>query len=113
VRHRLRDHADPTSGARPNVDVGPRTRPSPEALAALSELKAKHYEAWLDVAVTALGGKTPREAVRKKKGREEVDVLLRMMENQEQRLDVAPFDFGPLRRELGLDVGEGSSQHKP
>ena len=104
VRHRLRDHADPTSDARPKGRVAEAPEPPPEALEALSELKARHYAQWLDEPVPALSGKTPREAVRSKKGRAQVDVLLRTMENSEQRMGAQPFDFGPLRRELGLEI---------
>ena len=45
---------------------------------------------------------TPREAVRTAAGREDVDLLLREMENMEGRLpESARFDFSELRRKLG------------
>ncbi len=53
--------------------------------------------------VPTLGGKTPREAARSAKSRRELDLLLRDVENHEQRLpEPARFDMRRLRRELGL-----------
>lgn len=52
----------------------------------------------------ALGGKSPREALGTAKGRAAVELLLKQMENSEKRSSPeAPFDFAPIRRELGLD----------
>ena len=108
LRHRARAHGDPLSSARPSPELaGPAPVVPPEAIAAVREFKARHYAAWIDTAIPALHGKTPREAVRTKRGRELVDVLLRTMENAEQRSrDGAPFDFAPLRRSLGLDAAD-------
>jgi plasmid stability protein len=69
-------------------------------------VKSTHYATWPDIPVPALGGKTPREAVRSETGRHAVDRLLRDFENTEEheRLKGEPaFDFGPLRKELGLN----------
>jgi hypothetical protein len=108
VRHRLREHADPLSSARSGRESGPLPEPPPEALEALREFKTRHYATWSDTPLPALGGKTPRQAARTRRGRNQVDVMLRSMENSEQRAGGgAPFDFGPLRRDLGLD-GEPS-----
>jgi hypothetical protein len=53
-----------------------------------------------------LAGKTPREAARTAQGRSAVDVLLKDMENHEQRsARGVAFDFSELRRELRLDDG--------
>lgn len=105
LRHRMREHADPLSSARPARESTPRPEPPPEALQALRELKARHYATWIDTPVPALGGRTPRQAARTQRGREQVDVILRSMENGEHRAGGGtPFDFGPLRRGLGLDV---------
>jgi hypothetical protein len=104
LRHRLREHADPLSEARSFRESTPPTEPPPEALEALREFKARHYASWSDTPLPALGGKTPRQAARTRRGREQVDVILRSMENGEHRAGGgAPFDFGPLRRGLGLD----------
>jgi hypothetical protein len=105
LRHRMREHADPLSSARPARESTPRPEPPPEALQALRELKAQHYATWIDTPFPALGGRTPRQAARTQRGREQVDVILRSMENGEHRAGGGqPFDFGPLRRGLGIDV---------
>ncbi len=105
LRHRMREHADPLSSARSGRESTPRPAPPPEALQALGELKAQHYAAWVDAPLPALGGRTPRQAARTPRGREQVDVILRSMENGEHRAGGGPpFDFGPLRRGLGLDT---------
>jgi hypothetical protein len=112
LKHRLREHADPMSSARPPRGAARTPVPPPEAQAALLELKSKHYEQWLDEPLPALSGKTPRQAVRSKRGREQVDVLLRTMENHEQRGGGSPFDFRPLRRKLRLDLPEETGERR-
>lgn len=105
LRHRAREHVDPTSVAQRSS--APRTphEPTAEERDILREAKREHYRAWLDAPVPALGGKTPRQAVRTAGGRRQVDVLLRSFENGEHRMsDGEPFDFSVLRAELGLDA---------
>jgi len=76
----------------------------PEVLRLIEEYKRRHYADWLDAALPALGGRTPRRAARTAGGRAALDLLLRDMENREQRLASGPrFDFSMLRRELRLD----------
>ena len=109
LRHRLREHADPLSKAISGRSTQP-LEPPPEALEALRELKERHYASWSDTPLPALGGKTPRQAAQTRRGRGQVDVLLRSMENSEHRAGGgAPYDFGPLRRGLGLE-GESGEQ---
>ena len=104
LRRGAREHVDPQSSARLGRPGPPLSVP-PEALEAMREFKARHYAAWIDTPIPALDGKTPRQAARTKRGRERVDVLLRTIENAEQRApDGAPFDFGPLRHGLGIDA---------
>jgi hypothetical protein len=68
------------------------------------EFKERHYAGWMDMPIPALGGKTPREAVRTRHGKRRVDVLLREMENHECRMpEEERFSFSEMRRELGLD----------
>ena len=112
VRFRTRSHDDPTAapaleamrargGKRPRHDDDPET--PQEVLEAMRQFKAQHYATWADEPVPALGGKTPRQATRTKAGRHQVDLLLREMEHHEQAVPPAErFDFGVLRRELGL-----------
>ena len=70
----------------------------------MQELKAGHYAEWVDQPLPALGGQTPRQAMRTKRGREEVRILLKAIENYESRSPAATrFDFSALRTELRLD----------
>jgi len=108
VRHRLREHEDPLSekAALPSPSSNERAAepPTPEAAQLLLAFKEQHYVSWPDEPLPALGGKTPRAAAATAQGRSSVDVLLKDMENHEQRAGgEAPFDFSGLRRELGLD----------
>jgi hypothetical protein len=67
------------------------------------EMKTKHYASWADEPMPALGGKTARETVRTKAGREQVDLLLKDCENREAREPLSRrFDFSSLRADLGL-----------
>lgn len=100
VTHLGRVHEDPLSEkARKDLADGP---PIPRG--ALVWMKEQHYQKWPDVALPALGGKTPRDAVRGATGRKKVEVLLREFEHREARLpEEQRIDFGFLRRELGLE----------
>ncbi len=55
----------------------------------------------------ALGGKTPKAAVRSKKGRQALIELLKIVEIHEakraQREGGEPFEFGSLWKRLGLE----------
>jgi hypothetical protein len=69
------------------------------------KFKAEHYARWPDEPLPALDGRTPREAARSATGRRALDDLLREMEKGEEhnrRSGQPAFDFGPLRKELGL-----------
>lgn len=71
----------------------------------LLKLKSQHYSTWPDQPLPALGGRTPREAVRSETGRRAVEELLRDFENgeeRERRAGKPAFDFGPIREQLGL-----------
>jgi hypothetical protein len=66
----------------------------------------RHYRAWVDAPLPALGGRTPREAARSKAGRPRVVGLLKDMESfsARERLAGRPaYDFGWMWAELGLD----------
>jgi hypothetical protein len=76
---------------------------SAEEREALEQLLHKHYAGWVNESLPALGGKTPRQAMRSRAGRESVIDLLRLMENRQLRKKDGPvYDFNILRRELGL-----------
>lgn len=62
-----------------------------------------YYRGWLDEPVPALGNKSPRKAVRTKRGRVQVAALLKEIENGTLRqVGGDSVDFAELRRELGL-----------
>jgi len=105
IRHRAREHADPLSSRAAPLERNTAPEPPPlEAAQLILDFKQRHYAGWPDLPLPALRGKTPREAVRTARGRASVDVLLKEMENLEQRsAGGAAFDFSELRRALGLD----------
>lgn len=79
--------------------------PGEELDAAMGRFLEDHYRDWPDTKLPALGGKTPREAVRTAKGRKQVIAVLKDVENGEDRKRQAgePFyDVARLRAELGL-----------
>lgn len=64
-----------------------------------------HYRKTLDAPIPALGGKSPRQAVRSAAGREKVIEWLKLLENRSARHDddlIAEYDFGWMWTELGL-----------
>jgi hypothetical protein len=108
----LGDHYTTVDEIKESVVRGERS-PEPVAQPALSaeERQAlevmihKHYAGWVNESLPALGGKTPRQAMRSRAGRESVIELLRLMENGELRKgagDAPVYDFNIIRRELGL-----------
>lgn len=66
----------------------------------------QHYRRCLDESIPALDGKTPRQCIESKKGREQVIEWLKYLENHEQRRaaeeGTAPYDFGWMWEELKL-----------
>ena len=104
VRHRDREETDPRALAASGTPPAPQPRvESPEAWAFLRDMKARHYADWVDAPLSALGGQTPRQAMRTSEGRTRVDVLLKGIENRESRLPQEErVDLGALRGELGL-----------
>jgi hypothetical protein len=105
LRHRRREHTDPLSllarrGAPAERSPAPQ---APEVQRLVRDYKERHYADWIDQPLPALGGKTPRQALRTPRGRERVDVLLKDMENLETRLPAGErFDFNRIRQVLGL-----------
>ncbi|HTP30426.1 MAG TPA: SEC-C domain-containing protein, partial [Anaeromyxobacteraceae bacterium] len=104
---RAREHADPmTSPRRPARPATTPEEKDPELAAMAAEVKAAHYRAWLDEAIPALGGITPRQASKRRgKVRRELELLLTEIEHGEARLPAAErVDVADLRRELGLPI---------
>jgi len=106
LRHRLREQTDPLADLGESEDEGdkPGEGPAAEGTDLLLDYKERYYEEWLDLPVPALDGRTPRESVRTKDGRRRASLLLKEMENMEHRLpEEERFDFGKIRRRLGLE----------
>ncbi len=105
LQHRLREHSDPT-GPITNREARPRLPtelPPAEMDAIIRQYKANFYARWVDEPVPALGGKTPRQAIRSKAGREQVDALLKQIEHTEsQQPGGSQIDLTSIRTELGL-----------
>jgi hypothetical protein len=81
---------------------------TPELSAAVQKMMDKHYMGWIDTALPALGGKTPREACGTEAGRQQVTMLIRTMPDPVGRGSVrAPRQA--MLRELGL-AAESSSR---
>lgn len=93
----------------PTLRAGEAQRPArPEIPPELAELArqeiTRHYETWPDTPLPALGGRTPRVAVRTEAGRREVTLLLWQMAYRLEpgEENVPEYDFNILRRALGL-----------
>lgn len=111
-RGMITDHArTQTSAAEMFASAQNRETPSapPEPVdeeiqALIREQKIRHYETWIKTSIPALGGKTPKQAVRSESGREALNVLLKGMENREAREPAATrYDVNILRRALGIE----------
>lgn len=93
------DHRD--SGPQDGADEIP-----PEiARQLMQEHLDRHYRETLDARVPALGGKSPRAAVRTAAGRKKVVEWLKYLENGSARHEdgpIADYDFGWMWEELGL-----------
>lgn len=106
LEHRARSHESlaapgPAALAMPDEAGGPAE--SPELAAALREAIERYYDEWVNQPIPALGGATPRQAASTRAGREQLDVLLKLLENSAARTPNAPApDVTRLRRELGI-----------
>ena len=109
IRFKAREIVDPRSPkAMAAARKSPREEIPPELKAQVErEFLRRHYERWPDEPVPALGGKTPKSAVRTEKGRQAVIELLKEFELHEARKALGgggePFDFGFLWKRLGLE----------
>ena len=78
--------------------------PPPEFIA---EMEEKMLQEWIDASIPALGGLTPREAVKTPEGRQQVLDLIDYITRQQQRLGPAPGITSPdphkAKKILGLD----------
>lgn len=97
-------------------------RPVPAAIdpdvaeALVTEHYARHYRAWVDEAVPALDGRTPREAAKSRDLRSRVEDLIRGLEGMYERAlkDGQPaYDPSWMWAELGLDTEADPSRPPP
>jgi hypothetical protein len=89
-------------GAIPNKKASPVPE-GPEVDAMLRDFKARHYATWSDQGLPALDDLSPREAAGQPQYRARLETLLKEMEYHESREEPGRrFDFGTIRRELGM-----------
>ena len=87
-------------GAPPPEDAEPA---SPELEAIEAELARKHWEAWVDTKVPALGNKTPRQAAKSAAGRERLEALLAgYVQHRVGGRQAFEPDIAALKQKLGL-----------
>jgi hypothetical protein len=79
----------------------------PEVRELMEATLFEHWNGWADQKIPALGGKTPRQAVKTPDGRESVEALLmdaeRLMSEDKQMQNIGPAAIEDVRRRLGLD----------
>jgi hypothetical protein len=109
VRYRLRQETNTAelmtrAIAEPSPSPAAREGQPPEIAAAIRQFRKTYMRAWLDEAVPALGGLTPRVAAGTPRARRALEVLLEDIERSESRLPPGErIDLGWLRPELGLE----------
>jgi hypothetical protein len=89
----------------------PDLEPAPEPLApppeVIAELEERMIRQWLDESIPALGGQTPREAVKTAEGRQRLLALFDYIDRQEARGGKPPGMFSPdyhkAKKMLGLE----------
>ncbi|MGE3624366.1 MAG: MbcA/ParS/Xre antitoxin family protein, partial [Bdellovibrionales bacterium] len=73
---------------------------------ALHAFMREHYTQWLDTPLPTFNGKSPRQMVKTREGREQIIDLLKEIESGQQRTEkggnIEAFDFLWLWQELGL-----------
>ncbi|MGQ0643128.1 MAG: hypothetical protein ACT4P6_20465, partial [Gemmatimonadaceae bacterium] len=78
-------------------------QPPPEVALALRQFREQHMIAWLDEAIPALGGLTPREAARAPRSRSQLEALLKEFDQHEARLpEEQRIDLHKVRSALGF-----------
>ncbi len=77
---------------------------NPEAQAVLKEHLRAHYRAWPDMRLPALNGKTPRQAMRTRDGREMVEALLQDLEQKRGQMRLDNDVLLELKTTLGVAV---------
>jgi hypothetical protein len=83
--------------------AAPEVERSPEIEALEADWLRKHWDAWVDTKVPALGNRTPRQAAKTARGRERLEALLSDFERSAERSQSAfTPNIGELRSKLGL-----------
>ena len=93
-----------TPAARRRREATDELNSRPEVQALIAEHLRQHYRKWPEEKLSALGGKTPLQAVKTRDGREMVEALLLDFE-QRGKHSVPPLPQGiieELRKRLGL-----------
>jgi len=88
----------------------------PEVRDKMAKVLTAHWDGWVDKKIPALGGITPRQAVKTNDGREGVEALLldaeRHMADDEQMGDISLDAIKDTRRRLGLDKASASKANR-
>ena len=99
----LQDRRARAGGTSEPMSFSPEAERTPELHALEAELMRRHWDAWIDTKVPALGNRTPRQAAKTANGRERLEALLiDFARSAEQRSSTFKPDLGDLRRRLGL-----------
>ena len=109
AEHLLRQRVKHPRGA----DEAPPMAHEPEVLEMLRKFKERTSRGWMDVMVPALGGLTPRAAARSAKWRPTLEVLVKEMEQAEERCPAGErIDLSFLRGELRLTASRPTSTRR-
>lgn len=88
----------------------------PEVRDKMAKVLTAHWDGWVDQKIPALGGTTPREAVKNSDGRESVEALLldaeRHMVGDKQMGDIGLNAIKDTRRRLGLDKAPANKANR-
>jgi hypothetical protein len=100
VLEERRSSASASLASLPLQDIAPS---SPEFQAIEAELAGRHWDAWLDTKVPALGNRTPRQAAKSASGRERLEALLAGYgQNRVGGRNAFEPDIAALKQKLGL-----------
>ena len=88
----------------------------PEVRDKMAKVLTAHWDGWVDKKIPALGGITPRQAVKTNDGRESVEALLldaeRHVADDEQMGDISLDAIKDTRRRLGLDKASANKANR-
>ena len=93
-----------SEAARARQEEHERLSALPEVQAAVQEHLRRHFESWVDQEIPALGGRSPRDAMKDPDGREMVEALVLQAERHGRNMQ-PPMDksiIRDLRARLGL-----------